>query len=192
VLRSRPPRHGDLLAGIPLDRVSTVDDDQRTASILLALYVRSRSGKGSIPRTSRDRPNDLLKEYIARGTYIYPPEASLGSRPTSSPGGHPRPEVEHDLDLGLPHARGRSTAVQESRSRSRTLAYCEAAIARGLPFASFGGRLSFFFNAHSNLFEEAAKFRAARRLWARIAKERFGATDELAKLRFHTQTADRR
>src|SRR4029453_14710620 len=81
-------------------------------------------------------------------------------------------------------------AVQDvSFTLPNTISYCDAAIARGLPFATFGGRLSFFFNAHSNLFEEAAKFRAARRLWARIAKERFHAPGGLAKLRFHTQTA---
>ncbi len=182
----------DLLAGIPLDRVSTSMTINATASILLALYVAVAKRQGVDPKDlSGTVQNDLLKEYIARGTYIYPPEASLRITTDIFAWSASTVPKWNTISISGYHMReAGATAVQEvAFTLGNAIAYCEAAIARGLPFASFGGRLSFFFNAHSNLFEEAAKFRAARRLWARIAKERFGATDELAKLRFHTQTA---
>jgi methylmalonyl-CoA mutase N-terminal domain/subunit len=182
----------ELLAGIPLDRVSTSMTINATASILLALYVAVAKRQGVDPKDlSGTVQNDLLKEYIARGTYIYPPEASLRITTDIFAWSASTVPKWNTISISGYHMReAGATAVQEvAFTLGNAIAYCEAAIARGLPFASFGGRLSFFFNAHSNLFEEAAKFRAARRLWARIAKERFGATDELAKLRFHTQTA---
>jgi methylmalonyl-CoA mutase N-terminal domain/subunit len=182
----------DLLAGIPLDRVSTSMTINATASILLALYVAVAKRHGVDPQVlSGTIQNDLLKEYIARGTYIYPPEASL--RITTDIFAWCASTVPkwNTISISGYHMReAGATAVQEvAFTLANAIAYCDAAIARGLPFESFAGRLSFFFNAHSNLFEEAAKFRAARRLWARIARERFAAKDELAKLRFHTQTA---
>jgi methylmalonyl-CoA mutase, N-terminal domain len=182
----------DLLAGIPLDSVSTSMTINATASILLALYVAVAKRHGVDPRTlSGTIQNDLLKEYVARGTYIYPPEASL--RITTDIFAWCASAVPkwNTISISGYHMReAGATAVQEvAFTLAHAIAYCEAAIARGLPFESFAGRLSFFFNAHSNLFEEAAKFRAARTLWARIARERFSAPDELAKLRFHTQTA---
>ena len=182
----------ELLDGIPLDRVSTSMTINATASILLALYVAVAKRRKVDPKDlSGTVQNDLLKEYIARGTYIYPPEASL--RITTGIFAWSASAVPkwNTISISGYHMReAGATAVQEvAFTLANAIAYCDAAIARGLPFATFGGRLSFFFNAHSNLFEEAAKFRAARRLWARIAKERFGAPDELAKLRFHTQTA---
>ena len=124
--------------------------------------------------------NDLLKEYVARGTYIFPPravaEAHDGHLRVLRQGG---PALEHDLDLGVPHPRGRARR-RSRRSPSRSsnaIAYVEAALARGLAIDDFAPRLSFFFNAHSNFFEEVAKFRAARSLWAEIARDRFGAKD---------------
>jgi methylmalonyl-CoA mutase N-terminal domain/subunit len=182
----------ELLAGIPLDRVSTSMTINATASILLALYVAVAKRQKVDPKElSGTVQNDLLKEYIARGTYIYPPDASLRITTDIFAWGAASVPKWNTISISGYHMReAGATAVQEvAFTLANAIAYCEAAIARGLPFATFGGRLSFFFNAHSNLFEEAAKFRAARRLWARIAKERFHAPDELAKLRFHTQTA---
>jgi len=182
----------DLLAGIPLDRVSTSMTINATASILLALYVAVAKRQGVDPKDlSGTVQNDLLKEYIARGTYIYPPEASLRITTDIFAWGAAHVPKWNTISISGYHMReAGATAVQEvAFTLADAVAYCDAAIARGLAFASFAGRLSFFFNAHSNLFEEAAKFRAARRLWARIARERYGASDEMAKLRFHTQTA---
>jgi methylmalonyl-CoA mutase N-terminal domain/subunit len=183
----------ELLAGIPLDKVSTSMTINATASILLALYVAVAKRQGIDPaQVSGTIQNDLLKEYIARGTYIYPPQASL--RITTDifawcAGATPR---WNTISISGYHMReAGSTAVQEvAFTLANAVAYCDAAIAAGLKFEDFGGRLSFFFNGHSNFFEEAAKFRAARRLWARIVRERFRVQDpELGKLRFHTQTA---
>jgi len=183
----------ELLAGIPLDRVSTSMTINATAMILLALYVAVAKRQGIAPAAiSGTIQNDLLKEYIARGTYIYPPEPSLRITTDLFAWCSEHAPKWNTISISGYHMReAGATAVQEvAFTLSNAIAYCEAAIARGLPFASFGGRLSFFFNGHANFFEEAAKFRAARRLWARIVRERFGVADpELGKLRFHTQTA---
>ncbi|HEX5042572.1 MAG TPA: methylmalonyl-CoA mutase family protein [Candidatus Polarisedimenticolaceae bacterium] len=182
-----------LLRDIPLDRVSTSMTINATAPILLALYVAVARKRGvDLTRLSGTVQNDLLKEYVARGTYIYPPAASL--RLTTDlfawcADALPR---WNTISISGYHMReAGATAVQEvAFTLANALAYCQAASERGLPFERFGARLSFFFNGHSNFFEEAAKFRAARRLWARLVAERFGVRDpELQKLRFHTQTA---
>jgi methylmalonyl-CoA mutase N-terminal domain/subunit len=183
----------ELLAGIPLDRVSTSMTINATASILLAFYVAVAKRHGVDPaKISGTIQNDLLKEYIARGTYIYPPEPSLRITTDLFAWCAEHTPRWNTISISGYHMReAGATAVQEvAFTLANAIAYCDAAIARGLPFASFGGRLSFFFNGHANFFEEAAKFRAARRLWWRIASTRFGAQDpELCKLRFHTQTA---
>jgi methylmalonyl-CoA mutase N-terminal domain/subunit len=183
----------ELLAGIPLDRVSTSMTINSTAAILLALYVAVAKRHGVVPAAlSGTIQNDLLKEYVARGTYIYPPGPSL--RITTDLFAWCADEVPrwNTISISGYHMReAGATAVQEvAFTLAHAIAYCEAAVARGLRFETFGRRLSFFFNGHSNFFEEVAKFRAARRLWARIVRERFGVEDpECAKLRFHTQTA---
>jgi methylmalonyl-CoA mutase N-terminal domain/subunit len=182
-----------LLQEIPLDRVSTSMTINSTASILLALYVAVARKQGVDSRQlSGTIQNDLLKEYIARGTYIYPPGASL--RITSDIFAYCHAELPrwNTISISGYHMReAGSTAVQEvAFTLANAIAYCDAALERGLTFEQFGKRLSFFFNAHSNFFEEAAKFRAARRLWARIVRDRFGVGNPaLARLRFHTQTA---
>ncbi len=182
-----------LLAEVPLDRVSTSMTINATAAILLALYVAVARKRGIDPRTlSGTLQNDLLKEYVARGTYIYPPAASL--RITTDLLAYCSAELPrfNPISISGYHMReAGATAVQEvAFTLAHAVAYCEAALARGLAFERFGPRLSFFFNAHSNLLEEVAKFRAARRLWARIVRQRFGVADpELGRLRFHTQTA---
>jgi methylmalonyl-CoA mutase N-terminal domain/subunit len=182
-----------LLDGIPLDRVSTSMTINSTAGILLALYVAVAKKQGvAVDRLSGTIQNDLLKEYIARGTYIFPPEPSL--RVITDIFAWCRDHVPrwNTISISGYHIReAGSTAVQEvAFTLANAIAYCEAAIAAGLTFEEFGGRLSFFFNGHSNFFEEVAKFRAARRLWARICRERFGVEDDaLCRLRFHTQTA---
>ena len=183
----------ELLAGIPLDKVSTSMTINATAMILLALYVAVAKRQGVAPeRISGTIQNDLLKEYIARGTYIYPPEASLRITTDLFAWCAAHTPKWNTISISGYHMReAGATAVQEvAFTLANAVAYCDAAIARGLPFSTFGARLSFFFNGHANFFEEAAKFRAARRLWARIVRERFGVADpELGKLRFHTQTA---
>ena len=181
----------ELFREIPLNRVSTSMTINATAAVLLAMYVvvgeEQGVARGELTGTVQ---NDILKEYIARGTYIYPVEPSLrlvtelfrfvadeGMRfnPISISGYHIR-------EAG-------ATAVQEvGFTLADALEYVSRAIARGLSLEVFGPRLSFFFAAHNDLFEEAAKFRAARRLWARMVRERFGADDKTARLRFHTQT----
>ncbi|MCP3978188.1 MAG: methylmalonyl-CoA mutase [bacterium] len=182
-----------LLDGIPLDRVSTSMTINSTAAILLALYIVVARRQGVAPeRLSGTIQNDLLKEYIARGTYIYPPAASL--RITSdifAYCGEHLPRWNTISISGYHMREAGSTAVQEvAFTLANAIAYCDAAIERGMAFEQFGRRLSFFFNAHSNFFEEAAKFRAARRLWARIVTERYCADrPELCRMRFHTQTA---
>ena len=164
-----------------------------TASILLALYVAvARRQRANVHALEGTIQNDLLKEYIARGTYIYPPGPSL--RITSDIFAWCRDELPrwNTISISGYHMReAGSTAVQEvAFTLANAIAYCEAALARGLRFEDFGPRMSFFFNGHSSFFEEAAKFRAARRLWARLVRERFGVADPaLGRLRFHTQTA---
>ena len=184
----------ELFDGIPLDRVSTSMTINSTAIILLALYVAVARRQG-VPDAALAGTvqNDILKEYVARGTYIYPPRAVAADRH-----GHLRvlraraAQLEHDLDQRLSHPRGgldrRAGGGLHVRQRDR-LRRGGAATA-GLDVNSFGQRLSFFFNAHNDFCEEIAKFRAARRLWARIMRDRFGATNPRAQqLRFHTQTA---
>ena len=180
-----------LFRGIPLDQVSTSMTINATASILLAMYLVVAEEQG-VDRTkvSGTVQNDLLKEYIARGTYIFPVEPSLrlvtdivrfvadegmSFNPISISGYHIR-------EAG-------ATAVQEvGFTLANALEYCRRAVDAGVAIDRFGPRLSFFFAAHNDLFEEAAKFRAARRLWAKLARERFGAADRTCMLRFHTQT----
>ena len=183
----------ELLAGVPLETVSTSMTINATAPILLAMYTAVARSQG-VDRTklSGTIQNDLLKEYIARGTYIFPPTPSL--RLTCDVFAWCADEVPrwNTISISGYHMReAGATAVQElAFTLADAIAYCDAAIARGLRFEQFAGRLSFFFNSHSNLLEEVAKFRAARRMWHAIAKERYGATDDkLCRLRFHTQTA---
>ena len=182
-----------LLDGIPLGEVSTSMTINSTAGILLALYQAVGEKQGVAPGDLQGTiQNDILKEYAARGTYIYPPEQSLRLitdifaytakvmpkwNPISISGYHIR-------EAG-------STAVQEvAFTLADGIAYVGAAVKAGLDVDAFAGRLSFFFNAHNDLLEEVAKFRAARRLWARIMRDRFKAKDPRSMmLRFHTQTA---
>ncbi len=178
---------------IPLDKVSTSMTINSTASILLALYIAVAEGQGVEAGKLRGTiQNDLLKEYIARGTYIYPPRPSM--RIITDIFGFCRDEVPrwNTISISGYHIReAGSTAAQEvGFTLANGIAYVEAALDQGLDIDNFAGRLSFFFNVHNNFLEEVAKFRAARRLWARIVKERFGANNERSmRLRFHSQTA---
>ena len=182
-----------LFDGIPLDKVSTSMTINATAIILLALYVAVGRRQGVAPKQlSGTVQNDILKEYIARGTYIYPPQASL--RIVTDIFAFCEREVPqwNTISISGYHIReAGSTAIQEvAFTFANAIAYVQAAIDAGLDVNSFGQRLSFFFNAHNDFLEEIAKFRAARRLWARLMKERFGATHPRAQqLRFHSQTA---
>jgi methylmalonyl-CoA mutase N-terminal domain/subunit len=182
-----------LLDGIPLDRVSTSMTINSTAAILLALYVAVARKQGVDPaKLSGTTQNDLLKEYIARGTYIYPPAPSLRITSDVFAYCHENLPRWNTISISGYHMReAGSTAVQEvAFTLANAIAYCEAALARGLAFEEFGGRLSVLVKGHTNFFEEVAKFRAARRLWAHIVRDRFGVDDpSLARLRFHTQTA---
>ena len=182
-----------LFDGIPMDKVSTSMTINSTASVLLCFYIAAARKQGvSQDQVSGTVQNDILKEYIARGTYAYPP----------------RPSMRLVVDLfkycaenlpkwntisisGYHMSEAGATAVQElAFTFSNAIAYVQAALDAGLKVDDFGPRLSFFFVAQNNLFEEVAKFRAARRMWARIMKERFGAKDQRSMmLRFHTQTS---
>ncbi|HVF51820.1 MAG TPA: methylmalonyl-CoA mutase family protein, partial [Pyrinomonadaceae bacterium] len=182
-----------LFDGIPLDTVSTSMTINATASTLLCLYiaVARRAGIAS-DKLQGTIQNDILKEYIARGTYIYPPAPSL--RLVTDTFAFCAREVPNwnTISISGYHIReAGSTAAQEvAFTLADAIAYVEAAISTGLEVDDFAPRLSFFFNAHNNLLEEIAKFRAARRLWARIMRERFRARDPRSlMLRFHTQTA---
>ncbi len=182
-----------LLDGIPLDTVSTSMTINSTASTLLCLYLAVAKKQG-VPfgKVNGTIQNDILKEYIARGTYIYPPKPSL--RLITDTFAYCAAEVPNwnTISISGYHIReAGSTAAQElAFTLADGIAYVQAAIDVGLKVDDFGPRLSFFFNAHNDLLEEIAKFRAARRLWARIMKERFGAKDPKSlALRFHTQTA---
>jgi methylmalonyl-CoA mutase N-terminal domain/subunit len=183
----------ELFDGIPLDRVSTSMTINATAVILLALYIAVAKRQGvSTPALSGTIQNDILKEYVARGTYIYPPRASL--RIVTDIFAFCEAELPNwnTISISGYHIReAGSTAVQEvAFTFANAVAYVQAAVDAGLDANRFGQRLSFFFNAHNDLLEEVAKFRAARRLWARLMRERFGATNPRAQqLRFHTQTA---
>ncbi len=182
-----------LFDGIPLDRVSTSMTINATAIVLLALYVAVARRQGVAPAAlSGTIQNDILKEYVARGTYIYPPRPSL--RIVTDIFSYCARELPHwnTISISGYHIReAGSTAVQEvAFTFANAIAYVQAAIDAGLDVDRFGQRLSFFFNAHNDFVEEIAKFRAARRLWARIMRDRFHATNARAQqLRFHTQTA---
>jgi methylmalonyl-CoA mutase N-terminal domain/subunit len=183
----------ELFEGIPLDKVSTSMTINATAMILLALYIAVARRQGVSPSgLSGTTQNDILKEYVARGTYIFPPPPSL--RIVTDVFAFCERELPNwnTISISGYHIReAGSTAVQEvAFTFANAVAYVQAAIDAGLDVNSFGRRLSFFFNAHNDFLEEVAKFRAARRLWARIMRERFGATNPRAlQLRFHTQTA---
>jgi methylmalonyl-CoA mutase N-terminal domain/subunit len=186
----------DLFEGIPLDRVSTSMTINATASILLALYVAMARRQGvAVAALSGTVQNDILKEYIARGTYIFPPGPSM--RLITDIFAYGKDEVPrwNTISISGYHMREAGcTAVQEvAFTLANAIAYVEAAVAAGLAVDAFAPQLSFFFNAHNDLVEEVAKFRAARRLWARIMRDRFGAKDPRAlALRFHAQTAGSR
>jgi methylmalonyl-CoA mutase N-terminal domain/subunit len=182
-----------LLAGIPLERVTTSMTINATASILLALYIAVAREQGAdLRRLSGTVQNDILKEYIARGTYIYPPRPSM--RIITDVFRYCADEVPrwNAISISGYHIReAGSTAAQEiGFTLANGIAYVRAALDAGLDVDRFAGQLSFFFNSHNTFFEEVAKFRAARRMWAKIMRERFGARDERSLLlRFHTQTA---
>ncbi|MGB8508516.1 MAG: methylmalonyl-CoA mutase family protein, partial [Pyrinomonadaceae bacterium] len=179
-----------LFDGIPLDSVSTSMTINATASTLLCLYIAVARRQGIAPgKLQGTIQNDILKEYIARGTYIYPPAPSL--RLVTDTFAYCAREVPNwnTISISGYHIReAGSTAAQEvAFTLADAVAYVEAAIETGLKVDEFAPRLSFFFNAHNNLLEEVAKFRAARRLWARLMRERFGARDPRSlMLRFHT------
>src|SRR5678816_196243 len=182
-----------MLEGIPLDRVSTSMTINSTAPILLAM-LQAVAKKQGVPaeKVSGTVQNDMLKEYIARGTYIYPPKFSL--RLVTDIFAYCQSELPNwnTISISGYHIReAGSTAVQElAFTFGNAITYVQAAIDRGLEFDSFAPRLSFFFNTHNDFLEEISKFRAARRIWARIAKERFGAKNPKSMmLRFHAQTA---
>ena len=182
-----------LFDGIPLDRVSTSMTINATAAILLALYLAVGRKQGvNQDKLNGTIQNDILKEYIARGTYIYPPKASL--RIVTDIFAYCAREVPNwnTISVSGYHIReAGSTAVQEvAFALADGITYVQAALDAGLEVDRFAPRLAFFFNAHNNFLEEVAKYRAARRLWARIMKDRFGAKDPRSlMLRFHTQTA---
>jgi methylmalonyl-CoA mutase N-terminal domain/subunit len=181
-----------LFEGIPLGAVSTSMTINATAIILLALYVAAARRQGVDPRAlSGTLQNDILKEYVARGTYIYPPRPSL--RIVTDIFAFCEREIPqwNTISISGYHIReAGSTAVQEvAFTLANAMAYVQAAVDAGLDVNAFGQRLSFFFNAHNDFLEEIAKFRAARRLWARLMRDRFHATHPRAQqLRFHTQT----
>ena len=182
-----------LLDGIPLDKVSTSMTINATASILLALYIAVAKKQGvPFDKVSGTIQNDILKEYIARGTYIYPPKPSM--RLVTDVFQYCSQNVPrwNTISISGYHMReAGATAVQElAFTFSNAIAYVGAALEVGLDIDDFAGRLSFFFVAQSNLLEEIAKYRAARRMWAKIMRERFGAENPRSwMLRFHTQTA---
>jgi methylmalonyl-CoA mutase, N-terminal domain len=179
--------------GIPLDRVSTSMTINATAPILLAMYVAvARKQNVAAQDINGTIQNDILKEYISRGTYIYPPKFSL--RLITDVFEYCQSEVPNwnTISISGYHIReAGSTAVQElAFTFGNAIAYVQAALDRGLDIDSFGPRLSFFFNTHNDFLEEIAKFRAARRIWAKIAKDRFGAKNPRTwMLRYHAQTA---
>ena len=178
---------------IPLDKVSTSMTINSTASILLALYMTVAEGQGVPASAIRGTvQNDLLKEYIARGTYIYPPRPSMRIITDMFAFCSEHVPRWNTVSISGYHIReAGSTAAQEvGFTIANGIAYVKAAVEAGLNVDKFAPRLSFFFNVHNNFLEEVAKFRAARRLWARIMRERFGATNPKSLMvRFHTQTA---
>ena len=183
-----------LLAGIPLDRVSTSMTINAPASLLLLLYELVAEGQGVAPEALRGTvQNDILKEYIARGNYIFPPRPSMRLTTDLFAYCTERIPAWNTISISGYHIReAGSTAAQEiAFTLANGLAYCEAAVAAGLSPDVFGERLSFFFNAHNDFFQEVAKFRAARRLWARLLSERLRRR-EPARARAALPRADRR
>lgn len=182
-----------LFDGIPLDKVSTSMTINSTASILLAMYIAVAEKQGvSADKISGTIQNDILKEYMARGTYIYPPKESM--RIITDIFAYCKDNVPkwNTISISGYHIReAGSSAVQEvAFTLADGIAYVEAAVKAGLDVDEFAPRLAFFFNAHNDLLEEVAKFRAARRMWSRIMRDRFKAKDPRSlMLRFHTQTA---
>jgi methylmalonyl-CoA mutase N-terminal domain/subunit len=181
-----------LLHDLPLDQVTTSMTINSTAAILLLLYELVADEQG-VPSTAINGTiqNDLLKEYIARGTYVYPPRPSMRLITDIFAYCHERVPKWNTISISGYHIReAGSTAVQEiAFTLANGIAYVQAAIDAGLDVDEFAPRLSFFWNAHNNVFEEVAKYRAARRMWYRIMTERFHAQKETSKLlRFHTQT----
>ncbi len=180
-----------LFNGIKLEDVSTSMTINSTGYILLAFYIALAKQQGAdLKKISGTIQNDILKEYAARGTYIYPPRPSMKIITDIFEYCNTEVPKWNTISISGYHIReAGSTAAQElAFTLANGKAYCEAAIAKGLDINQFGQRLSFFFNAHNNFFEEIAKFRAARRMWAKITKD-LGATDARAQmLRFHTQT----
>jgi len=182
-----------LFAGIDLEKISTSMTINATASILLALYIAvARRSGANVRKLSGTVQNDILKEYIARGTYIYPPRQALRIITDMFAYAHEHVPEWNPISISGYHMREAGcTAVQEvAFTLANATAYVNAALQAGLDVDNFAPRLSFFFNAHNNFLEEVAKFRAARRMWARLMKERFGARNQRSMmLRFHTQTA---
>jgi methylmalonyl-CoA mutase N-terminal domain/subunit len=183
---------GRLFADIPLDKVSTSMTINAPAAVLLAMYIAAAKRQGADPARLRGTiQNDILKEYIARGTYIFPPQPSMRLVTDIFAWCREALPEWNTISISGYHIReAGSTAVQEvAFTLANAIAYVEAARKAGLTVDSFAPQLTFFFSAHNHFLEEAAKFRAARRLWARIMRERFGARDPRSlMLRFHTQT----
>ncbi len=177
---------------IPLDGVSTSMTINAPAAILLLLYELVGEEQGVAPEKLRGTvQNDVLKEYMARGNYIYPPEPTMRLTTDIFEYCHRRVPKWNTISISGYHIREKGcSAVQEvAFTLSNAIAYVEAALERGLRIDEFAPRLAFFFNCHNNVFQEVAKFRAVRRMWAEIVRERFGATEESSmKIRFHTQT----
>lgn len=182
-----------LFAEIPLEKVSTSMTINATAAVILSMYLVLAKKRGiAINKLAGTIQNDILKEYIARGTYIFPPQPSLRLITDILSFCHEKVPRWNTMSISGYHIReAGSTAVQEiAFTLANAIAYVEAALNRGLNVDGFAPRISFFFNSHNNFLEEVAKFRAARRLWSRIMKERFGAKNPRSmQLRFHVQTA---
>lgn len=182
-----------LMDKIPLDQVSTSMTINSPAAVLLAMYMAVAEKQGvPLEKINGTIQNDILKEYVARGTYIFPPRESMRLIVDIFAFAGEKIPTWNTISISGYHIReAGSTAVQEvAFTLSNAIAYVEAALAAGMEVDKFAPRLSFFFNAHSNFFEEIAKFRAARRIWARLMKERFKAGNPRSMmLRFHTQTA---
>jgi len=181
-----------LFEAIPLDKVSTSMTINATAAVLLAMYILVAEKQGVGPEKLRGTiQNDVLKEYVARGAYIFPPRPSIRITTDIFAFCRERLPAFNTISISGYHIReAGSTAAQEiAFTLANGIAYVQAALEAGLQVDEFADRLSFFFGCHNNFLEEIAKFRAARRLWARIMKERFGAKNERScALRFHTQT----
>jgi methylmalonyl-CoA mutase N-terminal domain/subunit len=183
----------ELLDGLPLDRVSTSMTINATASILLCLYIAVAARQGvAAERLTGTVQNDVLKEYIARGTYIFPPGPSMRLITDTFAFCRERTPRWNTISISGYHIReaGCTAAQEVGFTLANGIAYVEAARSAGLAVDEFAPQLSFFFNAHNHLLEEVAKYRAARRLWARLMRDRFGARDPRSQtLRFHAQTA---